>query len=57
MAALSWPFAYDGYTVESADSADGPWTALDATVFWQDGVHCVVVPSDGAPEFSRLVKP
>jgi hypothetical protein len=54
---LSWPFAYDGYSVESADSSDGPWTALDATVFLQNGMHSVVVPSDGAPEFFRLVKP
>jgi hypothetical protein len=54
---LSWPFAYDGYSVESADSADGPWIALDATVFQQDGMHYVVVPSDDAPEFFRLVEP
>jgi hypothetical protein len=54
---LSWPFAYDGYSVESADSAEGPWTALDATVFQQNGMHYVVVPSDGAPEFFRLVEP
>jgi hypothetical protein len=54
---LSWPFAYDGYLVESADSADGPWTALDATAFVQNGMHSVVVPAAGAPEFFRLVKP
>jgi len=54
---LSWPFAYDGYSVESADSSDGPWTALDATVFLQNGTHNVVVPTEGAPELFRLVKP
>jgi hypothetical protein len=54
---LSWPFAYDGYSVESADSTDGPWTALDATAFLQNGMHYVVVPSDGAPQFFRLVEP
>jgi hypothetical protein len=54
---LSWPLVYDGYSVESADSADGPWTALDATVFQQNGANYVVIPSDGAPEFYRLVKP
>jgi len=54
---LSWPFASDGYLVESADSPDGPWTTLDAKVFQQVGMHYVIVPSDGAPEFFRLVKP
>jgi hypothetical protein len=53
---LSWPFAYDGYSVESADSADGPWTALEAAVFQQNGINYVVVPSDGAPEFFRPAK-
>lgn len=54
---LSWPFAYNGYSVESADSAEGPWTALDATAFQYNGMHYVAVPSDGAPGFFRLVKP
>ena len=43
--------------MESADSPEGPWTALDATVFLQNGMHNVVVPTDGAPEFFQLVKP
>jgi len=54
---LSWPFVYDGYSIESAEDPDGPWTALDATVFLQNGMHNVVVPNDGAPELFRLVKP
>ena len=54
---LSWPFAYKGYLVESAESSDGPWTALDVTVFLQNGMHNVVIPTDDAPEFFRLVKP
>ncbi|UCD52862.1 MAG: right-handed parallel beta-helix repeat-containing protein, partial [Phycisphaerales bacterium] len=54
---LSWPLAYAGYSVESADSPDGPWAALDATVFQRDGMNYVAVPSDGASEFFRLVKP
>jgi hypothetical protein len=54
---LSWSFAYDGYSVESADSPEGPWTALDVTVFRQNGMNYVIVPSDGTPEYFRLVKP
>ncbi len=54
---LSWSFAYDGYSVESADSPDGPWTALDATVFRQNGMNYLIVPSDGTQEFFRLAKP
>jgi hypothetical protein len=54
---LSWPFAYNGYLVESAHSPEGPWTALDATVFLQNGAHHAAVPAAEAPEFFRLVKP
>jgi hypothetical protein len=54
---LSWPFAYDGYLVESAHGPEGPWTALEATVFLQNGAQHVAVPAADAPEFFRLVKP
>ena len=54
---LSWPFAYDGYLVESAHSPEGPWSPLDATVFLQNGAHHAAVPAADAPQFFRLVKP
>jgi hypothetical protein len=51
---LSWPGEDDGWTVESAPSADGPWVASDATPFMQYGRHSIAVPTDGERRFFRL---
>jgi len=53
---LSWPGEDDGWTVESADHVNGPWTPSDATPFTQYGRHSIAVPTDGAHRIFRLVK-
>ncbi|MGE3313148.1 MAG: nitrous oxide reductase family maturation protein NosD [Limisphaerales bacterium] len=51
---ISWPGEEGVWTVESAPSVDGPWTALDATPFLQHGAYNVAVPNEDARRFFRL---
>jgi hypothetical protein len=51
---VSWPGEDNGWTVESATSATGPWALSDATRFLQQGRHSIAVPSDAGNQFFRL---
>ena len=51
---LSWPGEDNGLTVESAPGVDGPWSAVDATLFTQGGRHSLAVPTEGARRIFRL---
>jgi pimeloyl-ACP methyl ester carboxylesterase len=53
-ALVSWPGTDNGWAIESAPSADGPWTPSDATPFMQHGRHNIAVPTDAARRFFRL---
>ena len=54
---LSWPNDADGWNLESAPSALGPWTPLDAMPTVQDGRFALFVKSDGQQRFFRLRAP
>jgi len=54
---LSWPYSYQGYSVETASSADGPWTASEAMVIPQNGQNNALLPMDGPQRFFRLQHP
>jgi hypothetical protein len=54
---LSWPYSYNGYSVETAPAPDGPWKPSDATVFLQDGRNSVVIPAENGQQFFRLHRP
>lgn len=54
---LSWPYSYNGYSLETATNCNGPWTTSDATVFRQDGRNSAAVPADKPEQIYRLVKP
>lgn len=54
---LSWPEDYEGYSVETASTANGPWSASGATLFRQGGRNCAAMPADKDQQFFRLVKP
>ena len=54
---LSWPGADDGWTIESATTVDGPWTASDATIFTQSGRLNSALPTEVERRFFRLGNP
>jgi hypothetical protein len=54
---LSWPYSYNGYSVETAINVNGPWTPSDTTVFLQDGQNSVVIPAESDQRYFRLAKP
>lgn len=51
---LSWPGEANGWMVESTTTVDGPWAAVNATLFMQDGRHVVAAPTDGTRHYFRL---
>jgi len=53
---LSWPYSYNGYSVETAPTVEGPWTTSDATPVLQDGQNTAVIPANSDQQFFRLVK-
>jgi len=54
---LSWPDYYEGYAVEAAPTANGPWTPSNATLFLQDGRNSVAIPMDSNQQYFRLHHP
>jgi len=54
---LSWPYSYNGFSVETAPAVNGPWSTLDATPSLQDGQNAVVIPADSDQQFFRLHQP
>lgn len=51
---VTWPGEDQGWTVESAPSASGPWFPVDATPFLQQGRHSIAVPAEREYQFFRL---
>jgi len=51
---LSWPYSYNGYSVETALGANGPWAPSDAVPVQRDGRNNVVLPADSDQQFFRL---
>jgi len=54
---LSWPYSYNGYSVEIAPGPSGPWKTSEATVFQQGRQNAVVIPTDSGQQFFRLQHP
>jgi len=54
---LSWPDSYNGYSVQTAPTASGPWTTSDATPFLRHGENRVVIPAENGQQFFRLRHP
>jgi len=54
---LSWPYSYNGYSVETAPGIDGPWSPSGATVFDQGGQNHVVIPAETDQQFFLLARP
>jgi len=54
---VSWPLWFNGYSVETAPSAGGPWTPSDATPFQQDGQNNLLMPMNSDQHFFRLSQP
>jgi len=54
---LSWPYWFNGYSVETAPSANGPWTQSEAAPFPQDGRNNLLMPMNSDQQFYRLSRP
>ena len=54
---LTWLFDGTGYRIESAASADGPWSDLGLTASVTDGKSLVTVPVSAGSRFFRLRRP
>lgn len=51
---VSWPGGDIPGTIESAPTAEGPWTVSSATPFQQSGHQNIAVPADRATRFFRM---
>jgi hypothetical protein len=54
---LSWPYSYNGFSVQTAPAVNGPWSPLDATPSLEDGQNTVAMPAASDQQYFRLVKP
>jgi len=53
---LTWPVWTAGFTLESADSVDGPWSPTGATATLTDEGNVVSVKTAGHGQYFRLVR-
>ncbi len=53
---VSWPSSADGYVLEVADSAEGPWIRSEATPVVADGRNIAVMAMQGRSRLYRLTK-
>jgi len=54
---FSWPYSYNGYSVQTVPAVNGPWSTSDATPVLQDGKNTIITPVDSDNQFFRLCRP